>query len=204
MHKSSGFTLIEILIALFIFSIMSLLVTLGLTSVFKSKEILEQKLQATSELQIAVALLNQDLQQIIPRQISLANDYIEPPLYGNKYAINFTRAGIINPDAQAKHSGLERVEYTLQNHNLIRNSWGSLDRLSDQPDNSKSLLTEITKFSIVYTDANQRQYSYWPPQGKRSGNQLPMGIQVSIHSQQWGKINLAVKLTGESNYAIKQ
>ena len=64
-----GFTLLEILIALAIFSIMSMMAYAGLTAVLDARASAVPRSEQLAQLQTTLYLLNEDLSQIIKRPI---------------------------------------------------------------------------------------------------------------------------------------
>lgn len=202
---NKGFTLLEILVALFIFVIMAMLATTGLYNVFRNKEILTQLDEKTTVLQLSLAIVNNDLQQIIDRPI-MDNDTLQMALFGTQTTINFTRNGNVNPKSQAQRSHLQRVQYHYNNHQLIRNFWSVLDRAPDSTMHSRVLFDDITHFEIHYFDIKQRSYTKWPPkflsnQTHKTKQPFPVAIELELTSTTWGKINLFYNIQARSLYA---
>jgi general secretion pathway protein J len=123
-----GFTLIEILISLFILSIIGAIITSGFNLVVKTQAQVSKKNEALSEIQLTMAIMEQDFQQIIDRPIHDENGIIQPALLISESRIEFTRSGFINPYSLNKRSTLQRVAYQVENSSLIRYTWPALDR----------------------------------------------------------------------------
>ena len=109
----SGFTLIEIVIALFIFSVISTITVTGLQQVIKSRHIVQDQIKQLSELQIAITVLERDIEQFIPRDIVNAEGvseeaFIEDDVGGHR-RLELTRTGYSNPLAQQNRSTLQRI-----------------------------------------------------------------------------------------------
>lgn len=163
MNKNySGFTLIEVLIALFIFVIIAMIVAVGLRTVLNTRTALDKKYAELSGMQVAFAILQRDLAQTVPRAITNANNILEPPLLGTPVSLSFTRGGIVNPLAKEKRSTLQRITYHFSAGKLIRVVSGSLDALPKTPTVSKILLSNITTLRFAYLDNHNQPRNNWP------------------------------------------
>src|ERR1043166_8093444 len=128
--KQQGFTLVEILIALSIFAVMSVIISSVLFTVFKTRSRVNEHADRLSELQFAVILMQRDFEQAILRSITDENGTPLPGLMGDSTHIEFTRTGYTNPLYQEQRSSLQRVAYYINMDKLMRKNWPSLDRTS--------------------------------------------------------------------------
>src|SRR5579862_1725987 len=127
-NNKRGFTLLEILIALFIFSIVSMIMVSGLHTVFNSQSAAEKHAAALTKLQIAFLVMSHDLEQVINRPITNAKKIVEGPFIGTHDTVTFTHAGFANPLGSLQRSTLQRTAYSLGNEQLIRSIWPVLDQ----------------------------------------------------------------------------
>lgn len=137
-YKQKGFTLIEVLMALFIFSILAILTMRGLQTTLNAKQISQQKLEQLAEIEIAYSIIQQDIEQIVNRNVlepsggtklaflvpidSKANIGLRSSLM-NEFGYNhleFTRTGGINTIIRPKVSDLVRVAYYEKDSLLVR------------------------------------------------------------------------------------
>ncbi len=135
-HHQKGFTLLELVIAMAVFAVIMLMVMGGLNIVLKSQDQVSAKAKRLAELQMAVAVLVRDLNQIIERPVrNNAGELTDVLSIKPKDLIRleFTSGGNINPNQMYQRSTLQRIGYGLDNENLIRFSWPVLDRVSDTP-----------------------------------------------------------------------
>lgn len=160
-----GFTLIEIMIALFIFAIVTTLSLIGLKNVVDSQQIIDTHVAQMHELELSQLILQRDFEQIIDRTIIDQNNQLQPSIYGNNNYIEFTRAGYINPLAMEDRSELQRVAYYIKNNQLIRRSWAQLDRTQNTPTIDKVLINNVLKIQIRYLDDKGVFHDQWPLQG---------------------------------------
>ncbi len=221
-HKSvffkkpaSGFTLMEILIAVFIFAIISVIATFILSSVFSTRQATTVRNQQLAQLQLATIILQRDLQQIVNRPVRAPNGNSIPALTATRNNLAFTRTGRINPDSIFQKSHLQRVAYRIKNHELIRIIWPRLDRVSENKPIKRVLLTQVISGHFSYLGINNSFLSSWPPgnlseliskqsqtsQEEPLENQhipMPRAIAVTLQLKHWGRFYLLVPITGDT------
>jgi general secretion pathway protein J len=173
-----GFTLIEILIALFIMSILGVSSTAFMSSMVSGKESIEKQAHRLTSLQRSSLLIRQDMQQITNR--SVRNIYgdkgVEPAVVGNglDYIIEFTRKGWPNnPSSTVLRSQLQRVAYSLsdiqsdvckpaldrlqsqgitepEGQCMLRHYWKALDRTSEEEATTWPIVDLLNDMDIQY------------------------------------------------------
>ena len=107
--KINGFTLIEVIIAIAIFSILALGANALLVNVTNSNEISAQRAQQLEELQRAMMIIERDflqMQQRVPRTQGIENNLVinggEFEFESDDYGIGFVRGGVAKPSAKIK------------------------------------------------------------------------------------------------------
>ncbi|GEM_PF-1683239 len=149
-----GFTLLEILICLFILAIVGMAITSGLHMAVKVDDALEKKSKLLSELQLAIIMMTNDMQQIINRPIIDELGQESAPVLLSENSIELTHAGYINPFAMDARSTLQRVAYQFEDSHLLRITWHALDRtLLNRPD-KQILLNQVKSFHVAIFPAN--------------------------------------------------
>ena len=103
-HRLSGFTLVEVMVALVVMSLMSLLAWRGLDGLLKSRDITQSHLQHSARLQTVVAQWEQDL-------LALQDS-------GNAPALSFDGATLRITRQQP--AGMQVVAWSLRNGGLYR------------------------------------------------------------------------------------
>lgn len=198
--RMDGFTLLELIVSLVIFSIMSIMAYQGLRNVMDARETAELKTQNLRQLQQAFLIMERDFGQSINRPVrdsygAPLAPFFTPPSYEDKQ-VEFTRAGWRNPLGRAR-SNLQRVAYGLKEGKLIRYHWVELDRSLGSEPIATELLTgvETLEFCFYSRDSQGRCIETWPPEAVNTGapNQaqapaLPFGIEVRLKLKQWGEI----------------
>ena len=130
-RRASGFTLIEILVAMAIFTLLSALAYGSLSRTIQSSEILSDRMNRLQSVQRTIRQLDQDFMQLAPRPVrkDLGDSY-SPALQADSQlstALELTRGGWSNPAARPRGS-LQRVAYVVEDEQLLRYHWHVLDR----------------------------------------------------------------------------
>src|SRR5690349_16208251 len=97
MIKTKGFTLLEILVAVFIFAFVSLIIASMLHYFLLWQGRLDQHSRRYDELQFTTLILAQDLQQTIDRPVMNEEGQVENAFLGDKNKMTFTQSGLSNP-----------------------------------------------------------------------------------------------------------
>jgi general secretion pathway protein J len=178
LKSSSGFTLIEILIAMLILSIMAILMSRGLQIVMVSKDRIDAANVNLEGIQIALHTINQDLQQFVNRPV-MGNDGNPEDAFTIKQSggeLSFTRGGYVNPEGLNKRSTLQRVRYKMSNDGLTRLTWPVLDRIASTPTYTRLLLPKANRLEWRFLANDKKFYTEWPQQGQ----QIPNGIEINL------------------------
>ena len=187
-----GFTLLEVLIAVAIFAVVSVMAYGGLSSVLKVSQKTRDANKALQTLQMAISLVNQDMTQIANRPIRDEFGQVQPALKsGSAYEeiIVFTRRGWRNP-AETRRSTLQRVAYRLDENTLVREYWRELDRGPNPKKVALPLLDHVKKLSFRYMDKRNAWQQAWPPLTAEPGKPvgLPKAIEMNLDTERWGVV----------------
>lgn len=124
-HNDSGFTLVEVLISLFIFALISVGTMTALTQSLQGKDRLAASMDELNELNTARAIMRADVAALTLRtsrdELGGINPYVLTT--DGEALLSFTRRGMQNPSGLEKRGDLERVEYHFENGALIRRSF---------------------------------------------------------------------------------
>jgi general secretion pathway protein J len=204
MKNQRGFTLIELLIAMFILAILSSVVAVGLRQSLKTRSVVIENQQQTSELQLALALIERDFLQQIDRPVLDSANQLRPAFIENSRnqegVIEFTRMGYFNPYNNLPRSELQRVSFLRRNGQLIRQTWPSLDGSRDTELQSRVLLGGITQLTWRFMDKYKNFHSLWPPTA-RDLNTVPSAVEMTIAGN-FGSYTRLFILPGQT-YALK-
>jgi len=190
MQSRKGFTLIEVLLALFIFAVMATIAATGLSTILKSRDRANANAERLQRLQIAMVIMQRDFEQMLDRPvIDGQGNRLSPVLAPRPEYIEFTRAGFVNPLMVFDRSSLQRVAYEYQDNKLIRITWPVLDRAPDTKSLSRTLLNDVTSMKIRYLSENNEFYSTWPPENDIAAplkSPLPKAVEITLTIKHWG------------------
>lgn len=185
-QKVKGFTLLEIIIALFIFSIVSMIMVAALHSVLTSQSSTADKAARLAKLQIALLLFSHDIEQTLNRPIIDVQGATQG-FVGQSDMMTFTHAGLVNPFGQLLRTTLQRTRYQFSQHTLVRITWPALDQTHDTTPDSRTLLTDVKELQFEYLDEKGHFQSVWPPLDQQNAI-LPRAVRISLTLKNWGKI----------------
>ena len=141
LSKQQGFTLLEILIALAIFAVMSMMAYAGMAAILDARASTVPRAQQLAQLQTTLYLLNEDLSQVIKRPIRDQLGSSEPAFSigrGNEILV-FTRT-VPSWLANSSETNLLRVSYSLEKEALYRRVWTIPDRTQQTEYRRRKLL----------------------------------------------------------------
>ncbi len=160
MRVKRGFTLVELLVAIAIFAVLSALGWKVFDYIVKVKDRNAVHEQTLAELQEAYQQMLRDTVQMAPLTANINGD-IQPALTLQNGRLTFSKSGVTDPLRQGI-SPDERVEYQFRadEKKLYRLKYTNLNQTGqDQPDSSV-LLNGVEKYEI--TALNPNELNAWP------------------------------------------
>jgi len=193
-HIPPGFTLLELLVAVAIFAVLSAMAYGGLRNVIDNSQQTEAAMQRLQQVQLAMLKISRDLTQLSPRNIrdeyGNTSNYIVTDQSGDVF-IEFTRGGRRNP-AEMLRSHLQRVAYKLEENTLSRLHWPHLDRTQEMQPYESVLLEEVESANVRFLDKDNEWHDEWPPlnaTGQLDGNTAVLSaIEFTVTLQDWGEL----------------
>ena len=216
-----GFTLVELVVALFITAIMFAIGYRALDQALTSRQELDEHTARMTAVQQAVRTLEQDFELLQPRPVrNLIGDGYMPAVMSGQSStglgaslsnlslngnvppiITFTRGGWTNP-VGIPRSELQRVSYSLQNGALIRSYYAVLDATSADVPVARTLIDHVKSFSLRFMDAGHNWQTAWPPTVLGGGQQnvqlrvRPVAVEVTLELEDWGVIVRHIEVAG--------
>ena len=176
-RQSRGFTLIEILVAVAIFAVLSALSYGALSQIITSSEVLSARMERIQSIQRTMRTISQDFLQLSPRPVrDELGDGFGAALrtdFQSGFAVELTRAGWSNPMALPRGT-LQRAAYRLEENELIRYHWRVLDRTFNNELIAVSLLEDVESIAFLFMQENGEWTEQWPPQGRQG----PLGLRL--------------------------
>ena len=191
--RNDGYTLIEVIIALALFALVTTLSATVIKQAFDTRAQLMATTDRLHAVELVVSLLQRDSAHITNRAIRSTDKQLFPPFIGESNYLEFTRNGIVNPNAMQKRSTMKRVALLCEQKRLIRRTWLSLDAPSHHKFMDKILLDNLEHCTFSYLSQTQEQLSEWRPYAlgkKQSKTVLPSAILLRIKPEKLGQATL--------------
>lgn len=181
-----GFTLLEMLVAVALFALISAMVYTGLAQVLRVRRRLDHERRFWSGLAVTFSEMQRDLGQARARPVRNRAGLMIPAFFGmpstqnvyNDSSLQFTRAGALGPE-QGPGSHLERVGYEVKHHILYRLVWPVLDRAPTTKPVRSALIGGVRRFSVRFYETNGQWTVQWPPPGGQITD-LPRGVRLRL------------------------
>ena len=202
--NTEGFTLLEVLIAIAIFSLISLSSFSIFNTVLKSDESSKIRTERVNELQRGFLLIERDLLQIAKRSVRLNGEQpLEDFIYtdSNSYtdgesSLAFVRHGWTNPGLLLPRSSLQSVAYQLNEETFERLHYNFVDAVQGQEPKVRKLFTDIEQLNFeFYYDKK------W--QKKIKNKSLPQALAVEIITKDYGLIRREFLVAGDTPTAVR-
>ncbi|MGH8541366.1 MAG: type II secretion system minor pseudopilin GspJ [Stenotrophobium sp.] len=201
MKRARGFTLLELIVVIAIFGVMSVMAYGGLASVLQTRVRVQQSMQRTAELQKAYIFLRNDFQQVRNRPARDNFGDLQPAFLGNRLnQVTFTRGGWNNPLSQPR-SSLERVAYHYDEKNdvLVRSSYRVLDLAQDSKPVDAQLLTQVEEIHWRYLDPSTRTWmTTWPVDTQTNVLAAtvapPLAVELKLTTKDLGELRFLFRL----------
>ncbi|MGA9333156.1 MAG: type II secretion system minor pseudopilin GspJ [Rudaea sp.] len=190
----TGFSLIELLVAMAVFAIMAALAYGGLNSIARTRSELARQEDAFRDLMRAVGSFDGDLRETVARPIRGNAGQTVPAFIGTSDHVEFTRLGFANPQAEPR-SNLQRVLYELDAGTLKRGRYAVLDRAPDTAPQIVDFHVKSGELRLRYLDPKSgRWLDAWPPPLATGATSLPRAVQWQLRTHDYGEIAQTVEL----------
>lgn len=147
-----GFTLVEILVALFIFSLISVGSLSAMSTSLQGKAQIEAQTDKMRQLDLARAIMVADMSALESRAVRDPLGGYEPYIFegGSDVLMRFTRNGRDNPGALAPRGDVQRVEYIFESGQLIRRARLNANPAQNTGYTSRTLLDGLTAAELRF------------------------------------------------------
>lgn len=151
-YVSAGFTLVEVLVAMAITALISVVAYGALSSALSGAESVRSAMVRSQEINQTLALLSRDIRQVVNRSIIDEFDQRAPALSGgelSRYPLTLTRAGWHNSTG-APRSTLQRVSWWIEDEVLWRAHFPVLDRTPGTEAIETAMLEDVERFEVRF------------------------------------------------------
>lgn len=183
MNANKGFTLVELLVAIAIFAVLSALGWKVFDYLAKVKDRNAMHEANLEQLQESYQQILRDTMQAVPLTANIKGQQ-QPALVLQNGRFNFSKTGVTDP-LQQGISPHERVEYQYRadEKKLYRLKYRNLHQTGNDQPESSVMLDEVEAFEIVVLNPNE--LSSWPESSVDSQQTeqlrlLPKGIKINL------------------------
>jgi general secretion pathway protein J len=188
-----GFTLLEILIAMAIFTLIGLASTSVLTSVIDSDELSTERFEKLEGLQRAMLTLERDILQAAPRPVRINGEINQQVMIGGADqfdseadGLGFVHGGWHNPQFMLPRSTLQAVAYRLQEGQLQRLYGNYLDNVIGYEPKIRILLEDVEDFRVYFLAADETETGEGAWQESYAESVLPRAVAIELSSKDFG------------------
>jgi general secretion pathway protein J len=201
--RRSGFTLIEVVIAIFIAAIMFAIGYSSLSQAMIERDALKTAQGRINEIQKGMRIVAQDFAQVAarPARDTQGNGELQSAIGANardNTLVTFSRTGWSNP-AGLPRPAEQRVRYRFIDGSLVRESWYSVDPALNAEPKQRVVLTRVKSVEVRFLDPVTRNWrTDWPPLapngpvGPLQVDEIllprPMAIEFTIVFDDWGRV----------------
>lgn len=199
MRRQRAFTLIEVLVALAVFGVLSALAYMTLGQTLDNSDMLNERMDRLQAIQRTVSYLSTDLLQAAPRSVRADLGNSEPALrssFGGDFALELTHGGWANA-AGVPRSTQQRSAYRIEDDELVRYHWTVLDRTVNNLPVATILLDEIDSLTFRFLLDNGDWSDQWPPLAvgaASNSTQLPRAVEITLVLPDEGELRRIVEV----------
>lgn len=188
-RSQHAFTLIEILVALFIFALVALISGQLLSRTLSAQDQLQDRGERLALVHRAMQIVQRDLLQLTNRPIRNSDDLerLGPLLINTDGFLEMTRMGWRNPLRHSR-SEMQRISYRLEDEKLIRGYWHTLDRGYDAEPAFQTMLEDVKRVEFYVLDIQGEEHKFWPPMRQNEQVADPIAIILRIEIAPFGVI----------------
>lgn len=185
-QKNRGFTLIEVIVAMSIFAVLSIIGYKGISSLIQTKVRVEVEDSKWQQLVLFFDRFELDVKQSVNRPILSRDDTVEPAWLGrpsfsgeNDAQLVFSRLG--DPEQSGFLMDTRRVGYRLHDGSVELLIWPSLDVAPLSKPEVFKVLPHVAQVTFSYLSADGRWLNAWPDATQAQPKAFaPTAVQLAI------------------------
>lgn len=203
--RVSGFTLLEILVAVGIFALFSAMAYGSLLRILDTRDRLEAERDFWRGLTLSLMQIEEDLAQARPRSVRNPNGLSDarPAFLGQPVdsralgdaSIEFTRGGqLVLGDGV--RSDMQRIGYRLRDGNLVKLVWPALDQAPASEPREVPLLEHVQELRVRFYAPAGGWVDYWPQNPPDVNNPLPSAVEMTLTLEGRGEFQRIFRVKG--------
>ncbi len=198
-RSQTGFTLVEILVAMAIFALIAVGSVTMLSAVTTQNELSDERMRALQDMQRAMLIIERDFLQMVPRKTRVDGEVSDTLVFAEKFAfesdsgsIGFVRSGWHNPQLTLRRSTMQSVAYRTQDKKLERLYSTYVDNAIGFEPKVRTLLEGIDSISFEFLKKFDSKKFEWKE--AESVEELPIAVAIIIESEAYGEIRREFKV----------
>ena len=200
-HSSArGFTLIEVMVAMAIFGVMTVLAYMSLGQTLANADLLTARMDRLQAIQRTMRLLGNDFLTAAPRPVrsELGDSYLPAVQVttSNEVLLAITHGGWPNP-AGLPRSTMQRTVYLLQEDKLLRVYNTVLDATYSNNAVTTEILDGVVSLEFRMIDDNLATTNQWPPLNAQGASALllrPRAVEIILTLEDEGEIRRVIEV----------
>lgn len=201
MRPRSGFTLIEVLVALAVFGVLSVLAYMSLAQTLANSDMLTTRMDRLQSIQRTMSFLSSELLQTAPRPVRVELGQAPIPAlqssFASDFALQITHGGWPNV-AGTPRSTLQRTAYRIEDGELVRYHWNVLDRTVNSVPIGTVMLEDVDSLTFRFLQNDGEWIDQWPPlvaQGAPPLRVLPRAVEVLLVLPDEGEVSRVIEVS---------
>lgn len=180
---SSGFTLLELMVALAIFALISVFSYRALDLILNTRVKVTAESKKWRDITLLFARMEQDLSRLANRPVRDSRDLLSPALLGEQVAVGdddaqlaFSRMGLEGQSGVL--NDVQRLGYRLRDEKVEMLVWPVLDQAPRTRPEVEAVLSGVKAMEIRYLGAEGTWWPRWPKPG--APGEPPRALEVTL------------------------
>ncbi|GAA5143348.1 type II secretion system minor pseudopilin GspJ [Thalassotalea piscium] len=194
-----GFTLLEVLVSVAIFALISLASFSLFDGVLKSEAVSKAQMTRLNEVQRAWMIIERDILQIAHRSMRIEGEAADKNFIRTSFdgyassdnALAFVRYGWTNPGLLIPRSDMQSVAYRLDDKQLQRLHFNFVDSVVGEEPKIRPLISGVERISFEFY--YQKKWQKTIEEGR-----LPLAISIILDTEDLGVLTRKFLVAGES------
>lgn len=172
--NQGGFSLVEMLVAVFLLSVVSLISLSVMSNFADANQMVTDKMSDLGKIERARDYLRSDLREAIERGFFVQDHKLD----NSGLLFRLTRGNSENAKVEVAYSPVEMIEYRISENKLIRRSYLRPEAVENTPFREYVVLERVAEISLKFYDGFL-WYDYWINGQNPNAAPLPRALEIS-------------------------